>query len=58
MLVTVSVAAGRSEAWVVDRTGERASVTISCYRRATTPTVGARVHKRALDGAIPGLQLT
>lgn len=32
--VTLSLAAGRSEAWVADRTGHRSSVMINRYRRA------------------------
>jgi hypothetical protein len=32
--VTLSLAAGRSEAWVQDRTGHRSSIMINRYRRA------------------------
>ena len=32
--VTLALAAGRSEAWVADRTGHRSSVMINGYRRA------------------------
>lgn len=33
-VVTLALAAGRSEAWVSDRTGRRSSVMIQNYRRA------------------------
>lgn len=51
--VTLSLAAGRSETWVVDRTGHRSSGQIANYRRAARTAAELGLGELApLDGAI------
>ena len=54
--ITVSLANGKSEAWVSDRTGHRSSVMINRYRRAARPLAELRLGTlTSLDDAIPEL---
>jgi len=54
--VTLSLAAGRSEAWVADRTGHKSSVMINRYRRAARTAEEIKLGSlRPLAGAIPEL---
>jgi hypothetical protein len=56
--VTVSLAAGKSETWVADRTGHHSSAQIANYRRAAR--TAAELGHTALDllnDAIPELRL-
>ncbi len=51
--VTLSLAAGRSESWVADRTGHRSSVMINGYRRAARTAAELGLGSLApLDGAV------
>jgi integrase len=51
--VTLSLAAGRSETWVADRTGHRSSVMINAYRRAARHAAELGLGELApLDGAL------
>ncbi len=55
--VTLSLAQGKSETWVADRTGHRSSQMINRYRRAarTAAELGVKA-LRPLDSAIPELR--
>ncbi len=54
--VTVSLAEGRSEAWIADRTGHRSSVMINRYKRAARTVADLGLGPfRPLDQAIPEL---
>ncbi len=54
--VTLSLAAGRSESWVADRTGHRSSVMINKYRRAARSASELGLGELApLDQALPEL---
>jgi integrase len=56
--VTVSLANGRTETWVADRTGHRSSVMINRYRRAARTWAELAMGPLApLDEAIPELRL-
>jgi integrase len=56
--VTVSLANGRTETWVADRTGHRSSVMINRYRRAARTWAELALGPLApLDEAIPELRL-
>jgi integrase len=51
--VTLSLAAGKSETWVADRTGHRSSVMINAYRRAARTAAELGLGELApLDGAL------
>jgi len=54
--VTLSLAAGRSEAWVADRTGHKSSVMINKYRRQARQAAELKLGELApLHNAIPEL---
>ncbi|HOU94326.1 MAG TPA: tyrosine-type recombinase/integrase, partial [Polyangiaceae bacterium] len=54
--VTVSLAEGRSETWIADRTGHRSSVMINRYKRAARTVADLGLGPfRPLDQAIPEL---
>ncbi len=54
--VTLSLAAGKTEAWVADRTGHRSSVMINRYRRAARTAAELELGELTpLDRAIPEL---
>jgi integrase len=54
--VTLSLAAGRSETWVADRTGHKSSAMINRYRRAARTAAELGLGElRPLDQAIPEL---
>ena len=55
--VTLSLANGKTEAWVQDRTGHRSSVMVARYRRAARTAAELELgNLRPLDQAIPDLE--
>jgi len=56
-MVTLSLANGRTEAWVADRTGHKSSTMISRYRRSARSAQELELGALApLDHAIPELR--
>jgi integrase len=57
--VTVSLASGKSEAWVMDRTGHRSSQMVNLYRRQARMLEEVRIGSLSpLSEALPELRTT